>query len=243
MPLLETRASGSATAYGLHAGASGAPPISDGLIVYLNAANPLSYSGSGNTWVNLAGSPNTSLTQGSWVFNSGFGGYLVMDTNDIANVGITIPPATSSTLNTWSAWILGGQNLVFGSNASSYGQFHFFGYVDSSNNTVSFGPSFYGGTSSDGGDSTSYPVTTGVPMYYTVVKTAAYKFDVYINGVKIFNQLNRQAYSSATLQLNISYATTTPSTGSYGEVHIYNRALSSTEVLENFNRTKPRFGI
>lgn len=243
MPLLETRASGSATAYGLHAGASGVPPISDGLIVYLDAANPVSYPGSGSTWTNLAGSPNTSLTQGSWAFSSGFGGHLVMDTNDVANVGITIPPATSSTLNTWSAWVLGGQNLVFGSNAGSYGQFHLFGYVDSSNNTVSFGPSFYGGTSNDGGDSTSYPVTLGVPMYYTVVKTAAYKFDVYINGAKIFNQLNRQANSSATLLLNLPYGTTTPATGSYGEVHIYNRALSAAEVLENFNRTKPRFGI
>ena len=33
--------------------------VTDGLVLYLDAANSRSYSGSGNTWLDLSGSGNT----------------------------------------------------------------------------------------------------------------------------------------------------------------------------------------
>ena len=56
--------------------------ITDGLVLCLDAANKLSYPGSGDVWTDLAGSNNGALTNGP-TFSSANGGNINFDgTND-----------------------------------------------------------------------------------------------------------------------------------------------------------------
>jgi hypothetical protein len=83
------------------------------------------------------------------------------------------------------------------------------------------------------------------------MKDASQKIVMYINGV-----LDNNTYSSTTNTANVASTslwigsnrsgTTTPSfpfTGNIYNVHIYNRALSSQEVLQNYNALKSRFNL
>jgi len=61
--------------------------VTDGLVLYLDAANTRSYPGTGTTWSDLSrGGNNGSLINGP-TFNGGNGGSIVFDgTNDSVNL-------------------------------------------------------------------------------------------------------------------------------------------------------------
>jgi hypothetical protein len=57
--------------------------IRNGLVLYLDAANPKSYPGSGTTWFDLSGNGNDFTLYNGVSYNSTNGGYLIFDgTND-----------------------------------------------------------------------------------------------------------------------------------------------------------------
>ena len=62
--------------------------VTDGLVLYLDAANNRSYPGSGTTWTDLSrGGNNGTLTNGP-TFNGANGGSIVFDgTNDFIDCG------------------------------------------------------------------------------------------------------------------------------------------------------------
>ncbi len=61
--------------------------VDEGLVLCLDAANKLSYPGTGTTWTDLAGSNNGTLTNGP-TFDDEKGGSIVFDgSNDYANLG------------------------------------------------------------------------------------------------------------------------------------------------------------
>jgi hypothetical protein len=68
---------------------SGGRIITDGLKIYLDAANPLSYSGSGTLWEDLSGNKNNgSLTNGPTFTNDYKGGIILDGTNDLIDCGV-----------------------------------------------------------------------------------------------------------------------------------------------------------
>jgi len=61
--------------------------ISEGLVLNLDAGNTASYIGSGNSWNDLSGSNNGTLTNGP-IFNGGNGGSIVFDgIDDVISFG------------------------------------------------------------------------------------------------------------------------------------------------------------
>jgi hypothetical protein len=59
--------------------------VTDGLVLALDAANPKSYSGSGNTWNDLSGNGNTGTLVNGVSYNSGYGATRVTGTRTDAN--------------------------------------------------------------------------------------------------------------------------------------------------------------
>ena len=76
--------------------ALGGPDIvTDGLILVLDATNPLSYPGSGTTWYDLSGNGNHSTINSGEFVSSPFSGYLRNVNNESNFFYITIPNSTS----------------------------------------------------------------------------------------------------------------------------------------------------
>lgn len=71
--------------------------------------------------------------------------------------------------------------------------------------------------------------------------------NTYLNGVLVGTQTNSQTIVNTTGSLQIGYradgVNTNYSSGSISVVQVYNRALSATEVQQNYNALKSRFGL
>ena len=229
--------------------------VSDGLVLYLNAASPNSYNlstptifrdisrkgnngtlvnsptynslnsgsfvynGSNNyTQVNSAISSVNSFTVCVWFYPTSYGSNgNVLDCNNVNNVGPRLE-MDSGTL----AWVYSSST----NNSMFYGR-----YVKNTGlllNTWHHTCITYNSLLGDSGTSKSYynGINTGF-------STSAYggvtgKFVGYINNMTIGRGFNGP----------IRYFP-----GRISQTMIYNRALSDSEILKNFNATKSRYGI
>jgi hypothetical protein len=227
--------------------------ITDGLVLCLDAANTRSYPRSGTTWSDLSRSGvNSTLTNGP-TFNSGNGGSIVFDgVNDYSG-----SPSINTGQNiTVSAWIyptiLGTTRRAVVANsydfAGSRNGWMFSTAGANTNNTFFFSI----------GQDNAYRVaadntlTRNTWAYISAICTnGGGNIVLYKNGVEILSYAS-QVLSSGTItyplnQLNIGYryvgGEPDPYTGNISNVQIYNRALSSTEIAQNYNATKGRFGL
>ena len=215
------------------AGASGPDLVQNGLVLCLDAANKLSYSGT--VWRDLSGyNNNGSLTNGP-TFSAANMGSIVFDGVDdyVNNSQLTI---TGNQSFSWGAWIrptATGTPVFFGNNSTGLGMVS---YWDSANNKVRVGTWALDRLTSG---------TTILPS------TWGYTFWTW-NGTTLTSYTNGIADGTATgFSFNISNIYTTIGNavnsqyfnGRISQTFIYNRALSATEVLQNYNAAKSRFGL
>jgi hypothetical protein len=70
--------------------------------------------------------------------------------------------------------------------------------------------------------------------------------EVYLDGTLIFTQVDKYVGTTVSSVKNIgdvAASTSYPYNGNIANIHLYNRALSSNEVLHNYNALKGRFGL
>jgi hypothetical protein len=213
--------------------------ITNGLVLYLDAANTRSYPGSGTVWSDLSrGGYNGTLTNGP-TFNGANGGSIVFDgLNDIVNTNYV-----SSSVFTWSAWFKtdvvssGYRNII---NIPSPN------YMLMLLNTSTANLGFWT-PDGLGGVNLGTP-TIAINTWYNAVFvregnsiTGGYK--AYVNAVLYGNANTGTWSSSSTLSLGGRVGETQFLDGNIAQVSIYNRALSGAEILQNYNATKTRFGL
>lgn len=178
---------------------------------------------------------------------SGSNGTLNGDTNRVANsvLGGTalnfdgngdyvsflaiIEAATSNNLQTFVGWVYNNGTsdwTIFGSDANSTGKFHL--AVRGNNTSVNFLESYHGGISNDGPTVASQAVRIGW-HHIAVVKTAAKKFDIYFDGVRIISQANREATLASNFNLG-RYWNTSYYSGSIDDVRIYRSSLTVSQI-------------
>jgi hypothetical protein len=217
--------------------------ITDGLVLYLDAANTRSYPGSGTVWSDLSrGGYNGTLTNGP-TFNSGNGGSIVFDgTNDYVstnyNVALTdftvciwfrVPDST----NPQSIRLL-DKNYITG---FWLGKNAFNGAANSWGGGVREAASPYG----------RYLTLTDGQWHFLVSTRSGTTHTLYGDG--IVNTTSGTVSSAAvdTTSLYIGSVAAPPYNinvkGNIAQTLIYNRALSTTEILQNYNATKTRFGL
>ena len=212
--------------------------ITDGLVLCLDAANRQSYPGSGTVWTDLAGSNNGTLTNGP-TFSSENGGSIVFDgVNDIANTTYV-----SANTYTFSAWfktnvVSDGYRNIISIPTPNYS------LVLLDNDSPNLG---FWTNDNLNGESLSTP-TISTNTWYNVAfvregnnTTGGYK--AYLNGV-LYGNANTGTWSS-TANLSVGGRTDTAQflNGNISQVYIYNRTLSPTEILQNYNATKGRYNL
>ena len=227
--------------------------ITDGLVLALDAASPKSYPGSGTTWYDLSGQGNNGTLVNGPTFSSANRGIIVFNYQDYVN---TIDPGyPSSGTNSFSleivfripagaTWSNGGSGTAIigrGSYAGSIGIIR-----SSTTNRVSFWVRLNGGIIFN-------PSISGISrdQFHHVLGTynSSGVAKIYHNGNFITEQIgsNVGTLDAGSYRLGGAIAFGGVS-GEYGQgdislTKIYNRELSSTEVLQNYNAIKSRFGL
>jgi hypothetical protein len=219
--------------------------VTDGLVLYLDAANSKSYPGSGNAWNDISRGGNNGTLINSPTFSAANGGSLIFNgTNQYASVlnttGINFTLAcwistTATSLTGTDAWQ--GNGIIWSDVAGIASDF----VLAILNNQISW---FTGNPDSSLNGSTI--LNTGAWFYITAVKNGSGSSkQVYVNGV---SQGSTGAASGAlTANSNIAIGGNTLDSryfnGKIANTQIYNRALTATEVQQNYNATKSRFGL
>jgi hypothetical protein len=217
--------------------------IQTGLVLELDAADTNSYPGSGTTWSDLSGNNNTGTLTNGPTFNTGSLGSIVFDgVDDFVNFnGISITPS-SFTCESFFQWAVVSANIGV-LHSLSY-NFPTSGYLirqaDTGNNRIVVW--------SDNGSETSVLSTATIPINtwrHLVVIQNSGNCSIYINGVLDSSQSLANPVINTTFPYRIGQRATTGAflNGRVAMSRIYNRALSASEVLQNYNATKTRFGL
>jgi hypothetical protein len=222
--------------------------ITNGLILNLDAGNTTSYSGTGTTWTDLSGNGNATLVNGA-AYSSSDGGTMVFDgINDYAGNGSNYLVSSTQQSFTANAWVKMSGNPISGSehhpsvinlNGASLGylQYMSFGCVSDRKIKLRW---FNGGQQGKTGNS----VLDLNTWYYISCSVSSNVIKLYVNGIEETSytgtDLNNRAGDYSGWTIGNSYWG--QFNGNIPQVQVYNRGLTPTEILQNFNSTKGRYG-
>ena len=224
--------------------------ITDGLVLNLDAGNTLSYPGTGTDWFDLTSNNNdATLINGASYITDGGGSISFDGVNDFIQVG-QISNVTTTTYI--SAWIklgsLTDDYRIFGFGNGSSNTFQLIFEGDATNKPLglnTYNNDLYGI------DTTQVDYTNG--WFNVTIGLHSNDFSstkIYINGNNIqtsqklgtsINRVFNNTFTIGTLQWNL--ASGWYFNGQISDVKIYNKTLTDSEVLQNYNATKGRFGL
>lgn len=223
--------------------------VTNGLVLCLDAANPKSYVSGSTVWNNLT---KTAPLSGSLIngptFNSANLGSIVFDgVDDYVNCG-TIP-FTSNTFTievvfNWDSYNTNAINFLTAGGVIEQLEIHTGG--GSGINGLRFIPYSFGGSGLQSGIDALNMISSGINY---VTFTAGYSSPsvAYKNGSLFATSATTSSVALNTNQtFNIGRRTTTNQYFLNGKIYltrIYNRVLSPTEVQQNFNALRGRYGI
>jgi hypothetical protein len=212
--------------------------ITSGLVLNLDAGNAASYPGTGTTWTDLSGNGNNATLYNGAAYSSANGGVMVFDgINDYAKTSAGIFNNSSFSYNGWFKFssLTGG---IYEYQDNNNG----FRLVANSNGTMLFRLFFTNGSYST--EITSAQLTTGVYKYISLNFELGVGAKIYINNTLIhtFNTTYTPQYGLS--QFFSIGGGAWAGFGNYNSnnIQVYNRSLTSTEVTQNFNAFKSRYG-
>lgn len=219
--------------------------VTNGLVLALDAADRNSYPGTGTTWRDLSGNNyNGTLTNGP-TFNNSNGGCIIFDgTDDNVQLGnaSTFLPTSAITVNCWAK-----TNVV-----QVYKKI--FVTVTAGTQAItgiyfSLGPApynYYLGIITNNGSqfagSNTDPSTSAFSNFCGTYDGANIR--LYLNGTL----LATQSHTGTIINTGIGRISGYDNGGEIWDgrvasLSIYNKALTATEILRNYNATKTRFGL
>jgi hypothetical protein len=220
--------------------------VRDGLVLYLDANAPNSYSPyfAPTTWKDLSNNSNNGTLTNGPVFDPGNGGSISFDfVNDLVDTSITKSQIPTTSDVTFEVWAYPTNNLIdeewlgisnINSVSPNYHNVVIGRYTD---NKVYF-------NNYDGSEHRVYSNSAILNNWYHVVGIRRSNVNyLYINGVQ-----QTQTLASGTPNIGTSITFKIGKVfyyykGKFALTSIYNRALTAAEVLQNYNATKTRFGL
>lgn len=218
------------------------PVVLSGLQLYLDAADVTSYPGSGTTWYDLSGNDNdvTMQNSGSISYSSGGGGYFATGSTGWFSLASGTNLPTGNDFYTLSVWV----QLAASWSANGFISIGPFG---SSNQANAFRTNT---------DNTYYNYWWANDLFATSTLSpttqwfnAVAKFDgttrsIWINGVQAGSDSPGSGHNVTTSALQIAKTVNTEYLrGNIGQALVYNRALSTAEIQQNYEATRTRYGV
>lgn len=214
--------------------------VTNGLVLSLDAANPKSYPGSGTTWNDLSGNNITGSLINGPTFNTSNGGNFGFVTDDY------VVMEENSSLNTQTPSV----EVWIKTNATTQNGFWFEkGTVNSQYSLFQEGSTIVWRQSnrSQYTNTATYITTTNWAQVAGTYTSGDRK--TYINGVAVTSDTEVGAVSTNTNGMSIGvYGGFNGARGYYYNgniaiVRVYNKVLTSSEILQNYNATKARFDL
>ena len=223
--------------------------IEDGLVFAVDAANKKSYPGSGTTWTDLAGGNDGTLTNGP-TFDSGNGGSIVFDGSD------DYVTSSASYFNNILTDAITLETFINISNTSGYQQIG--GGQDNTlyRYTAAFNWNQVGETDKLGFD------LEAASGQVRLVSTSTFTSNNWLHLVGTYDGSTAKFYINNTLEdtdtgtsgnindfdgfilgRDINFSAGRVFNGKMACYKVYNKALTSTEITQNYNTLKSRFGL
>ena len=211
--------------------------VTDGLVVYLDAGNTRSYTGSGNTAYDLSGSGNTSaLTNGPTFNSSNLGAFVLDGSNDYILVN-SQANILSKTAYTKIAYIyisnFSTVNNIISGGFSGQHAFWMFG-----TNKLNAG---HNGAWNTVVGATSLSLNTWYFAAVTYSDSTGWK--LYLNGREDGTSATTTTFNGNQEIVIGAYSSGNNFTGRIASVQVYNRVLTASEIVQNYNATKRRYGL
>jgi hypothetical protein len=218
--------------------------VTDGLVFYADAANENSYPGTGTTWTDLIGGAEGTLTNGP-TYSSDNGGLILTDGVDDYidfNSDASVVPLSEGTIEIFfrSALNTASFETILMVKNDGANQIRFFGRQG-----TSIRMSYEGGNVQK---NISIPIanfsSSSFAMLTLTYSNSSDEIKGYLDGVQYGSTLNSvTAFSGTpgTFRLGANEGGNNPEDLDISSLKIYNRALSSTEILQNYNALKNRF--
>jgi hypothetical protein len=212
--------------------------VNSGLVLYLDASNPNSYTSGSSTWNDISGYGNNGTLYNGVAYSSTYGGGLIFDGVDdyVVVPGNATMNSSRPTVELVMTTSTNGGTIIA---QGQYGRNWGFGVGVRPTSIMA---------KNNGGDATISVSNSGL-VHVVVVwdgsgnqyykngqylgrTTANYSpnpgYDVTIGGVRSqVPSQNLQEFANSTVNI----------------VRVYNRALSATEILQNFNSIKTQYGL
>jgi hypothetical protein len=221
--------------------------VTDGLVLCLNASDRNSYISGSTTWNDVSGRGNNGTLTNGPTFNSANGGSIVFDGVDDYVLDSTVNYDNYNNNFTAVVWVkpsvISGGIIGWGNGGSS----PYYTW------TIRFEN---GGFRTQIFNGTNYYINSGniEPNKWYNISFVVYQsglMELYVNNVKftttgssdlikLRNDVNNRTIIGVDANTSSGL---NPMTGNIASVQIYNRALSVSEVQQNYNATKSRFGI
>jgi hypothetical protein len=224
---------------------TGAPIVDSSLILWVDAAQPASYPGSGTTLFDLSGSGSNFTTSGTPVaFTQSQGGAMVISaTGALFSVTSNMTIAGAHTVSCWvqptiedtairrylyintavDAIVLRNDGVV----GAGAGQLHYY---------IRVGGSFFNVR-------VNSQVVAGQTANFVGTWDGA-TMRLYKNGQQVGSLGSVTGTLATSVNTNYRFSTTTEGmVGDFYQAQVYNRALSADEVQQNFNALRRRYGI
>jgi len=210
--------------------------VTNGLVLNLDAGFLPSYPTTGTSWYDLSGNQTEGILDNGPTFNSGNGGSIVFDGVDdyvYVNISSNILSDTTYTKTAWFyvASFVNNNNIISGGNTAQHA------FLLYASNKLNAGHNGSWGTVVS---TTSLALNTWYFGAVSFSTTDGWK--LYVNGIQESTSANTTTFSGNGGVLIGAYDLgQNVFNGRISLAQIYNRVLSASEILQNYNATKDRY--
>ena len=206
--------------------------VTDGLILHWDVANSKSYTSGSSIIYDLSGNNNNGTVTNSYVtYSSTNGGVITFDGTANSRVSIS---TGSFDKRTGTYTVIGASRYSGATRARMITSFNNWLLGHWSSGTENY---YAEGTIKLGG---VQPNDTNWRIYAGTGDTTADLYNFYINGNFV---IGNNGGSQGPNGIQIGGLNTENSTGQFSFLQFYNRVLSASEILQNYNALKGRFGL
>ena len=219
---------------------------SSGLVFSIDAANTRSYVGSGLTINGLVGGLGGTLVNGVGFTSSNNGSFVFDGTNDFLNCGNFLDDPSDFTVTVWQKSTLRFYQLIVakvndvdaGPGWAMHAGDFIWGVAAFSQTNATNWKLFY----------TGKMVDDGIWHHLAAVYVNKLVTGIFVDGISYpFTTLSDGTLTSMSNPLNVRIGTNQINEymfrGNISQVQLYNRALSASEIKNNFEATRDRYGI
>jgi len=246
-------------------GGGGDNVVTDNMVVYLDAGNNSSYSGSGTSWNDVSGNSNNFTLVNGPTYSSSDGGAIVFDgTNDFARSAANASFFAFGTSNDYSYGVWAKmdstadtESLLSCATPDGGGTPNSF-QLDFEGTNTRIRHLFRDASSQRNFTPLQASALVGTDWFYVMVVNdrSENELKIYVNGTS--HDDSDSIYGTATDVHNFSAASDTTGEfkigvnrggnafidGRVAQVHVYKgKALTASEVLQNYNASKSRYGL